>query len=414
MIQAEPRFTLTVAALLAAILGFAVPTEAQNLTLRGKQCRVKTDLRAKIAKPIVKRIDRYCDHFAAFYDGLGLKPRNNNRAVVRIFASYDEFADFTTRTTRLASTPAAYFSSTLNGIVSYYDDTNPYTRQVLFHETSHQYMNRYTSGAPSWVNEGLAEYFEGWQLTPEGELVKKKPAFYDLVVVQEALEKKESLPLEEMIGIQFNDFRKDYPQYHNYLHYSTAWSLVYYFLEGPNEEDRNRFIAYLKDLNERNENADPIEFDDWDALEERWKEYVQALEVKPESSDDHQILAANYRQEKEWKKAIASYERLLDHRARRSSARAIGWAIATSARGLTTRRGRSCARPTKRTRWTRGRPTCSPASRRAWTRRTPRRSTCRSPSSTRNKPRRAWTTRTPSTCPSWPDSSTCRETGRAP
>jgi tetratricopeptide (TPR) repeat protein len=297
------------------VLALAASTEAQNLTYRGKECRVKTTLKSKVAKPIVKRIDRYCDHFKEFYDDLGMKPRASNKAVVRIFASYDEFADFTRKTTRMSSVPAAYFSPSLNGVVSYNDPGNPYTRQVLFHEISHQYMNRYTTAAPKWANEGLAEYFEGWSLSPEGELVKKKAAFYDLMVVQQALEEDNALSLKQLIEMEplkFMEFRENYPDYHHYLHYSTSWSLIYYFLQGSNEADTELYVEFMRDLGDRGELADPFEVDDWEAFEERWKTFVLSLEVVPETADDYQILAANYRSEKEYKKAIEAYEKQLE------------------------------------------------------------------------------------------------------
>ena len=68
--------------------------------------------------------------------------------------------------------PLAYFSPSLNAIVLFNDEANVTLRQTLFHETSHQFLERYTSDAPKWLNEGLAEYFEGWRMSPEGKLLE--------------------------------------------------------------------------------------------------------------------------------------------------------------------------------------------------------------------------------------------------
>lgn len=317
---------------LAFSLALVPPTGGAELRTRtGKECRVKTDLKAKEAKKIVERIDMYCGHFAKFFNELGLKARNNNKAVVRIFSQYEDYESFALRTTSMDSAPAAFFSPSLNGIVAYHDDTDPFIRQVLFHEMSHQYINRYSSAVPKWANEGLAEYFEGWSLTPEGELIEKRPPFYDLLVVQKAWKPKkkskrtstddekpvEPLGLRELVEMEpkvFMNFPSEYPEHHRYLHYSTSWSLVYYFLEGPNEEDRQLFLDYLHNLNENNDRAGLIPVEDWDALEARWKEFMLSLEIEPESADDYQILASSHRQDLDYRQACEAYEKVLELR----------------------------------------------------------------------------------------------------
>ncbi len=196
---------------------FVLIAAPADLTLRGKECRIKTNLPAKVAKPIPDRIDRYCENFKRFYDELGLKPKASNKVVIRVFATHEEYTDFYHRSSPGKDPPAAYFSPSLNGVVSYHDPDDPYLRQVLFHETSHQYLNRYTTAAPKWANEGLAEYFEGWQLDEEGSLLKRRPPFYDLLTLQEALADDEYLKPKELIQMKskvFMDFRENYPALH--------------------------------------------------------------------------------------------------------------------------------------------------------------------------------------------------------
>lgn len=303
---------------LASLLVLTAAAPA-DVTLTGKECRIKTDLKPKEAKEVPGRIDRYCANFASFYDELGLKPRASNKVVIRLFARYEDYEEFFKRTASGLDSPAAYFSPSLNGVVSYHDPDNPYLRQVLFHETSHQYMNRYTSSAPKWLNEGLAEYFEGWQLAPDGSLIERRPPFYDLLVVQAALaEGSEHLPIRELIEMppqRFNEFRTHYPDLDGYLHYSTAWALTWYFIEGPNEEDRERYLTYFRGLCEDGDRAAPFapqDWDGWEALEERWKAYVLAIEVEPKNADDHLILAANLRDEGDLEGAQKHYQKVLE------------------------------------------------------------------------------------------------------
>lgn len=291
---------------------------AGDLTLTGKECRIKTDLKPKDAKAVPAQIDRYCENFASFYDGLGLEPRASNKVVIRLFARYEDYEAFYQRTTSGGDAPAAYFSPSLNGVVSYHDPNNPYLRQVLFHETSHQYMNRYTNHAPKWFNEGLAEYFEGWQLAADGALIKKRPPFYDLLLIQEALESDKFLPVQELIEMapeRFMKFGENYPELDGYLHYAMSWALSWYFLEGPDEADRERYLTYFRGLCEDGDRAAPFapaDWDGWAALQERWKTHTLALTVEPETADDHLILAANLRDEDDVVEAVVHYEKVLE------------------------------------------------------------------------------------------------------
>ncbi|HVS18620.1 MAG TPA: hypothetical protein VMT18_08485, partial [Planctomycetota bacterium] len=72
---------MTTLALALAAVAAAVPAD---ITLTGKECRIKTDLKPKQAKEVPGRIDRYCENFAKFYDELGLKPRASNKVVIRL------------------------------------------------------------------------------------------------------------------------------------------------------------------------------------------------------------------------------------------------------------------------------------------------------------------------------------------
>ena len=303
---------------LAVLAVAALVPSPNDLTLRGDECRIKTDLDPRVARGVPDQIDNYCANFEAFYDELGLEPRASNKVVIRLFARHADYVEFYHRSSPGEDPPAAYFSPSLNGVVAYWDPDDPYLRQVLFHETSHQYMNRYTSHAPKWANEGLAEYFEGWRLAPDGSLLERRPPFYDLLVLQKALRDDAYLPVKELVEMEpavFMDFREKYPKLDGYLHYATSWGLTWYFLEGPNEEDRERYLAYLRRLCDDGARAEPFapaDWSGWSDFEKRWKDFVLAIDVKPETADDHVILAANLREERQFRQAIEHYAAALE------------------------------------------------------------------------------------------------------
>ncbi len=284
-------------------------------TYRSKEANIKSNAPSAEVKALGKRIDRYCGLFEEFYDELGLKKKSNNTLKLRLFATYDEYEDFYRRSgAGLGGTPLAFFSPSLNSIVMYSDEADVALRAVVFHESSHQFLNRYTSDAPKWANEGLAEFFEGWKVPDNGEPPTRRPHLYDLKLVQQALRKDEYLDPAELVGMSaqtFIDFAKEYPDLHSYLHYATSWSLVYYGLMTSHEEDGERMLGYYRDLREKGPSAKFV-VDDWTAFTERWKAYILGLDPKPQDAVDHFLVASGYRASREWVQAAGSFATALD------------------------------------------------------------------------------------------------------
>jgi len=303
----SPLFALALA--LAAPL--AVPAQKGLDTLRTKEAIVKANTNRKTAESVGQRIDNFCAVFRGFYDELGLEKKADNKLAARLFNTREEFDQHYRRTNSDEDPPKAYFSSSLNAIVLYNDEADITLRQTLFHESSHQYLSRYTSDTPRWLNEGLAEYFEGWRMTSEGTLVEKRVNLYDLKLLQNCQKAGKGLQPRMLLGLdnqQFYDFKKNHPELHPYLHYVTAWSIVYFSLElSGDPADRQRLVSYFRELNEKGPRASFV-MEDWDAFEDRWKKAILALEAKPADVVDHILLADGHLESREWPEAAALYQ----------------------------------------------------------------------------------------------------------
>lgn len=281
---------------------------------RSKEAIIKSNAPAAEAKALGKRLDHYCELFKEFYDEVGLKKKNDNTLKIRLFATYDEYEEYYKRGgAGLGGTPLAYFSPSLNSIVMYSDEEDVALRAVVFHEASHQYLNRYTYDAPKWINEGLAEYFEGWKV-PEKGPATRRAHLYDVALVQKAIKDDKYLEprkLIEMGASDFNDFAKNNRDLHSYMHYATSWSLVYYCLSVDREGDQERMLNYLNDLRSKGANAE-FEVDDWDAFTERWKAGILRVDPTPTDAVDYFLIAQGYRSNKEWSKSVAALEKALE------------------------------------------------------------------------------------------------------
>ncbi len=104
----------------------------------------------------------------------------------------------------------------------------------LWHEASHQYMHlrmkQHTP--PAWLDEGMASYFEGAQVTPAGEILVGLPAMERLTDLVARLEAGWR-PLAELLATPRLEGQ----------HYPPAWGLVYYLRHG-----RDRIGRPLRDL----------------------------------------------------------------------------------------------------------------------------------------------------------------------
>lgn len=303
-----PRISLAL-----ALLASAFPQEGLRKRT-SKEAIIKANTSKEIAEAVGVRIDNFCAAFQTFYDGLGLDKKSDNKIVARLFDTEAEFDQHFRRTTGEDEPPLAYFSPSLNAIVLFNDEANVTLRQTLFHETSHQFLERYTSDAPKWLNEGLAEYFEGWRMSPEGKLLEKRVNLFDLKLLQDWLAGGKSLSPRELVAFddeQFDDYARTHPDLHPYLHYATSWSLVWFSLElSKDKKDKERMVSFLKELCRVGPSA-RLEVKDWNDLEQRWKEAILGLAAKPVDAQDFVALAAGHVEGDEFDEAAQLYQEAL-------------------------------------------------------------------------------------------------------
>lgn len=302
--------------LAAALLALAPLPHADGLRkYRSREANVKSNAPPAAAKAVGARIDFYCELFERFYAELGLDKKNDNELKIRLFATHAEFEEFWERSTSAGGgAPLAFFSPGLNSVVMYDDPEDVALRAVVFHECSHQYLNRYTYDAPSWLNEGLAEYFEGWKVV-DGVSGTRRPHLFDLSLVRRAVASGDFLSPRELVELpaaDFRDFReRRRPGLHPYLHYATAWSFVHYLLESGYEDDREVLVDYLRELNSKGPAA-RFEVEDWERLTARWKDHLERLDAEPTDATDHFLLGSGHRENREWKEAAEEFRAALE------------------------------------------------------------------------------------------------------
>ncbi len=172
------------------------------------------------------------------------------------------------------------------------EDKNPedVTFKILYHEGFHQYMH-FSMGrdrgvyVPSWVNEGLGDYFFGGDWSKDRRKFSIGLNDWRLKKIHEAVKKGEHVGLDKI-------FRYEQMQYYTNasLCYAEGWAINYFFQQSEVARKKGyhlipqRMIQELKTSGNWEKATDKVFAGvDLKKMEEEWKEFVLALPVPKEA-----------------------------------------------------------------------------------------------------------------------------------
>lgn len=132
--------------------------------------------------------------------------------------------------------------------VSHYSSQRA-TLSILAHEGLHQYLEETGRGRiPAWINEGLACYFESFDLVNGRPVFRPERNTLRAPYLREALQRDNLIPLKEILGTNAGAaVHRNAGHVRNY--YAQEWSLVLFLLsdESPSTY-REGFHKLLNDL----------------------------------------------------------------------------------------------------------------------------------------------------------------------
>jgi hypothetical protein len=198
-------------------------------------------------------------------------------------------------------TTKAYFS-TLSGhptLVMSQDLLPEETRTTFLHELAHRFVFRRFKRVPTWLNEGMAQFYSTMRIEedrivvgddlPEHAFWRQtyySHAWHDrsiqlLVPAYKAPSVRDLVDSERLTfhpGHQREDVSKDEREQMG-LYYAASWKLVHLLMNGPDAQARARFEAFLSALGPR---VDPREAfratfgEDLSGLEAMYRPYLTA------------------------------------------------------------------------------------------------------------------------------------------
>ena len=251
------------------------PAWARTSTCRTAHYRVRTDLPETRAREFAARLEAMRSVYARL---VPLPGASDEPAEVLVFESaegYHAFLDLSLGDRQ--EDTAGVFLPWFGYLLLYDDPDADRTLEVLHHEGFHQYLQSVLPGAPTWLDEGMAEYSAGTRI--EGGRVVRTglPLAGRLRNLRGALALGwEPIPWRELMTETRTEFYGDLAA----LRYAQAWSLVHFLESSP--AGRARLARYLEPLHAGDALDEALEAafgDELEILERDWRRHVESLEI---------------------------------------------------------------------------------------------------------------------------------------
>ncbi|MEM8783159.1 MAG: DUF1570 domain-containing protein [Planctomycetota bacterium] len=271
---------------------------------------IHTDLGREETVPFGRHMDAvyeaYLRRFAAF------TPKQKQMMPLYLFRTESEYQAFLTDMGIEARHSGGMFfvNHRGRGLATFVEGQSlSETYGVLQHEGFHQFAWKYLGGdLPTWVNEGLAQYFEDAPLV-NGRLVVGATDRARLARVRAALDAGETLPLGTLFSLGEGAWGDavHHDENHSGLLYAQSWSVVYFLIHGEDGRYRSAFQAFLRRVNKGvpGERAFAEAFGrNPREMQRRWAAYVRGFEVPALSAAAEGLeflaIALSYYDEQGW------------------------------------------------------------------------------------------------------------------
>jgi len=173
-----------------------------------------------------------------------------------------------------------YYNTFLRKLVLFRRPKMDDTLQTLYHEALHQYLHDYLEAAPQWFNEGLGDFFGAYRYVEQSnrkEMVPR-PAPDRLPFIKKAIQAGVCPPASKLMLMSMQEM---YNPRMIGVHYSQAWAMVYFMLEGPNRNYKKTLLDYYKELTKGKDSLEAFDATfgkiNMDRFDKDWKGFIKDL-----------------------------------------------------------------------------------------------------------------------------------------
>jgi hypothetical protein len=159
---------------------------------------------------------------------------------IRLFEYAEDYKLYAqTISPRLANT-GGFYSLARNEAVTYQHRTDESTHETARHEAMHVIAAGLFGRVPTWLNEGLAEYFETLSVENQRVTITPQPRWFEMA----AQAHESGYPSELRTYMALRD--ADWYDNNRDVHYAIAWSLVHFLMSS--DRGRAAIANYLQEL----------------------------------------------------------------------------------------------------------------------------------------------------------------------
>jgi len=275
------RTAVHLAVLLAAACSATASAANLPFTVQTPRYEVQTDVSPGFTQLVAAHMEQINAEYARRFPGFA---QGSQRFRVLVFAGERGYRRAVPRavwgSTGVFAAPEGFLAAHLEG------RTVEEVLRTLYHEGFHQFVRTAVSRTfPTWLNEGLAEYFSEATWDGRGFTAGLVPTMR-LHTVQEAIRHQEYVPFDRLFSltadswlqnVQTGGRRAD-------IYYCEAWSVVQFLMHGEEGRHVRALDALLKAVAEGRPAEDArreVFGPDLRAVEDAWARYMMSLTPSP-------------------------------------------------------------------------------------------------------------------------------------
>lgn len=159
---------------------------------------------------------------------LGLSLDNIGTFTLKIFGTQQDFQHYRKQHYPNSKSATGIYSSTRKEAIVWRNKSVQHMMSVITHEMSHALLDiEYPHSVPTWINEGLAEYFENMRVAGQGITVPKSEGW--LRQVRRAQQSQRLPSLRSLLSWGHKKWRR-HDSNSKGLSYAQSWTLMYFLM----------------------------------------------------------------------------------------------------------------------------------------------------------------------------------------
>ncbi|MEO7673998.1 MAG: tetratricopeptide repeat protein [Pyrinomonadaceae bacterium] len=268
------RFFLLVAAMLGiSVLAVSVSAKDEWLNVRSKNFNLIGNASDKDIRKVATKLEQFREAFRLLFTQTNLSsPIPTNVVVFKNDSAYRPFKPKRSDG-KTDNFIAGYFQSgeDVNYITLTAVGTDADTYGTIFHEYVHFIINTNIgkSEVPSWFNEGLAEYYQTFEMEDDIKAKLGLPQSGHL----ELLRQNKLIPLDAFFNVGNSELLQK-GSHSRSIFYAQAWAVIHYFVANKKDAEMSKFLTFsMKNVAEEKAFQDAFQMT-YAQLEKEIRQYV--------------------------------------------------------------------------------------------------------------------------------------------